>query len=494
MESKYEVVDIEKIQPGFNPRMIFDNQDGLKESIADKGVLTPIFVRRKNEHYEIVCGERRYRFAKELGLSEIPIFIKELDNESAEDIAFIDNKKRNNFNPIEEAEFFKFKKDKYGLTLRELSGKGFDDYSYIDRKLKLLTLPDEIKILLSRDNKLNIRNAYEITRLCKKDELTHLFKSHKLYIPEWENVLEAEIAYRQKMQINLANQVIESDLTVKTVQSKVKDLLEDLKQRDQNILDGIEEEKKKQALFEGIYFKSAEDMSELEDGSIHLIVTSPPYFAGKEYEKDLSFDDYKNLITTVIKECDRVLCPGGVFCLNIGDIPNLNDRKYFIARLIEDSLTDNLFIKDSIVWKKDDPWQSNPHIVFQNREGKYRILPSTEHIFLIYKNGKREVSATSKLESGITKDEWTEWVSGLWTIPSVRNNKEHPAQFPEELPRRLIKMYSFKGDNVLDPFLGSGTTVKVARDLERYGFGYEKEEKYKKVIEKKLKNNQSEGR
>ena len=77
-------------------------------------------------------------------------------------------------------------------------------------------------------------------------------------------------------------------------------------------------------------------------------------------------------------------------------------------------------------------------------------------------------------------------VGGWWHISTVNSNKEHPAQFPEEIPERLIKMYSFKGDNVLDPFLGSGTTVKVARELDRFGFGYEKEIKYKPVIEMKL--------
>ena len=90
----YGIIAIEKIQPGYNPRKNFDDLDSLKESIKEKGILTPITVRPRNEHFEIVCGERRFRCAKDLGLTEIPVFIKDMDDETAEDVAFIENKER----------------------------------------------------------------------------------------------------------------------------------------------------------------------------------------------------------------------------------------------------------------------------------------------------------------------------------------------------------------------------------------------------------------
>ena len=109
-------------------------------------------------------------------------------------------------------------------------------------------------------------------------------------------------------------------------------------------------------------------------------------------------------------------------------------------------------------------------------------------LFLKNMNGKTQQHKQSEeIQSKLTKDEWKEYVTGVWHIKSVLSNKEHPAMFPEELAKRVIKMYSYKGDNVLDPYLGSGTTIKVARDLDRNGLGYEINEGYKDIILKSLR-------
>jgi DNA modification methylase len=114
-------------------------------------------------------------------------------------------------------------------------------------------------------------------------------------------------------------------------------------------------------------------------------------------------------------------------------------------------------------------------------------LDNWEHIFVFRKKGKRVVPAEDLvLKSKLTKEQWTVWAQGVWAIDPVRKQEGHPAVFPDELPHRLIRMFSYEGDTVLDPWLGSGTTVKVARELNRVGIGYEKEAQYKEVIMRKL--------
>jgi DNA modification methylase len=117
----------------------------------------------------------------------------------------------------------------------------------------------------------------------------------------------------------------------------------------------------------------------------------------------------------------------------------------------------------------------------------YRILISHDPIYIFRKKGEREIpSEEVVLNSRITKEEWGRWASGIWMISQVHEMKGHPAIYPDELVYRLVRMFSYEGDLVLDPFLGSGTTVKVARELNRDAIGYERELQYKPVIAKKL--------
>jgi DNA modification methylase len=352
---------------------------------------------------------------------------------------------------------------------------------------------------LTQVNNLTETHCRYICQLCNISEIDQLFEMLRLdftdsgLFAEWAVKKAEELEYRQDLQIKLAQNIMDDGLSVKAVEAKVKALKSVLKDRDKAVKDSLEALKKQRGVLHNIHFSSCEDMSEIADGMIHLIVTSPPYFANKEYEEDLSFNDYIGLLKNSMKECNRVLCDGGKICINIGDIPNLkiNDKSYGLYPMstVLFPIMKRLGFKciDKIIWKKDDPWVSNQHVKYHNSQGNYRILPSTEFIYIFSKDGKREIKSDVELQSLISKDdEWNSWVSGLWTVPSVRSNEDHPAQFPDEIPRRLIKMYSFIGDNVLDPFLGSGTTIKVARELSREGFGYEKNEEYREVVLQKL--------
>jgi hypothetical protein len=117
----------------------------------------------------------------------------------------------------------------------------------------------------------------------------------------------------------------------------------------------------------------------------------------------------------------------------------------------------------------------------------YRIIINHDPVYIFRKKGEREIPAEDVvLRSRISKAEWSDWATGVWMINHNRKNEGHPAIYPEELVQRLVKMFSYEGDTVLDPFLGSGTTVKVARELNREAFGYEREPQYKAVIMQKL--------
>jgi site-specific DNA-methyltransferase (adenine-specific) len=242
-------------------------------------------------------------------------------------------------------------------------------------------------------------------------------------------------------------------------------------------------------------------MSELADGNVGLIVTSPPYGVGMEYEDDISFENHLENMISVLSECARVLVPGGKICINVGDIHNFGTRNggkpeiELVGHHIQKILRrHNVRMIDKIIWKKCTPgkrdfnWSSNPQVNYhdETKHSSYRILNNTEHIYIFQKEGEREVPFDIEHESKISKDEWKEWVDGVWEIRPVKGKKGHPAPFPEELVKRLIIMYSYKGDRVCDPMAGSCTVIKVANELGRIGIGYEKEQKYKQVIMKKL--------
>ena len=240
-------------------------------------------------------------------------------------------------------------------------------------------------------------------------------------------------------------------------------------------------------------------MSELPDSSVHLVITSPPYFVGMEYEKGTSYAEHWENVKAVINESARVLIPGGIIALNVGDIQNFRglhgkDKEsqiQLVGHKYQGYLRRHqVYLSDVIIWVKrtqalsldvTKAWSD------KTQHTGYRILNSYEPVYIFRKAGDREVpSEEAVLNSRITKEEWNQWAPGIWKISTVRKNEGHPAIFPDELVNRLVRMFSYEGDTVLDPFLGSGTTIKVARELGREAIGYERELQYKPVIMQKL--------
>src|ERR1035437_1815429 len=229
-------------------------------------------------------------------------------------------------------------------------------------------------------------------------------------------------------------------------------------------------------------------MGELNDESIHLIITSPPYWQLKDYGTDDqigfndSYESYINNLNLVWKESYRVLHNGCRLCINIGDqfARSVYYGRYKVipirTEIIKFCETIGFDYMGAIIWQK---------VTTTNTTGGATIMGSFpyprngilkldyEFILIFKKTGTApKVSKKNKELSRMTTEEWNTYFQGHWNFGGVKQDS-HIAMFPEELPKRLIKMFSFTGDTVLDPFLGSGTTSLAAKNLNRDSIGYE---------------------
>jgi len=236
-----------------------------------------------------------------------------------------------------------------------------------------------------------------------------------------------------------------------------------------------------------LYCKSSEKMDEIPDSSVHLMVTSPPYNVGKEYDGDLSLDEYLDLLTSVFKECYRKLVTGGRACVNIANI----GRKPYIplhAMVIETMLDLGFLMRGEIIWDKSasaggscawGSWMSASNPVLRDYH---------EYILIFSKESYSKNKAQAKRDT-ITRDDFIHWTQSIWTFPAVNAKRiGHPAPFPVELPHRLINLYSYEGDVVLDPFCGSGTTAIAAIQNKRNYIGYDINEDYIELAKRRIAN------
>jgi site-specific DNA-methyltransferase (adenine-specific) len=229
---------------------------------------------------------------------------------------------------------------------------------------------------------------------------------------------------------------------------------------------------------------TSEDMAELPAGCAHLMVTSPPYNAGKEYDQDLTLDEYRALLRRVFAETYRVLVSGGRACVNVA---NLGRKPYLPlhAFVIQDMLDIGFHMRGEVIWDKGSSASSS------TAWGSWRsaanpVLRDVHEYVLVFSKESFSRKAEGR-RSTITRDAFLEWTKSVWSFPAASARKiGHPAPFPEELPRRLIELYSFRGDVILDPFCGSGTTCLAAANLGRHYVGYEIESKYVHLAEARL--------
>jgi len=238
-----------------------------------------------------------------------------------------------------------------------------------------------------------------------------------------------------------------------------------------------------------IFCKSSEKMDELPDNSVHLMVTSPPYNVSKEYDDDLNLIEYLILLNTVWEETYRVLVPGGRACINVANL----GRKPYIplhSYIIEGMQELGYLMRGEIIWNKAS--SASPSTAWGSWLSAANPVLRDIHEYILIFSKDTFSRIKEDRENTITKGEFLEWTKSVWTFPAVSAKQVgHPAPFPEELPYRLIQLYTFKGDVVLDPFAGSGSTCLSAIKNERDYVGYDIDSDYVKLSEKRILNYRS---
>ncbi len=228
-------------------------------------------------------------------------------------------------------------------------------------------------------------------------------------------------------------------------------------------------------------------MAEVADGSAHLVITSPPYFNAPFDYQDLfsTYESYLFTLSSVAKEVYRVLQPGRVVVLNIDDMLVNGEKFPIVADATRLFLNAGFRYRDRIVWKKPDGYlriSRRSGVILQNPYPMYFYPDNLLESILIFQKGKfayKSIPQGIKDISAIDVNEFqnNKWYSTLWEMVNVLPNQngleKGIAAFPEELPYRMVKLFSYTGETVLDPFVGSGTTMKVSRDLGRNSIGFE---------------------
>lgn len=240
------------------------------------------------------------------------------------------------------------------------------------------------------------------------------------------------------------------------------------------------------------YHGDSRNMSQIPDNSVHLMITSPPYNVGKEYDEDLSLAEYQELLEGVFAETHRILVDGGRACINIANV----GRKPYIplhALVIQLMMELGYLMRGEIIWQKGasagtscawGSWRSASNPVLRDTH---------EYILIFCKNSFRRSHPTgsSTIEKeeflAATKSVWQFAEETVWEFPAESAKRaQHPAPFPLELPSRLIALYSYAGDIILDPFMGSGTTAAAAFANERKYIGYDTNEEYVTIARSRL--------
>src|SRR5712664_353295 len=252
-----------------------------------------------------------------------------------------------------------------------------------------------------------------------------------------------------------------------------------------------------------VVFGDCKNMMEVSGESVQLVVTSPPYYNAPFDYPGLfrDYQEYLELIHDVSIDLQRVLAPGRVACFVTDDMLVKGEKFPVVADITRLMLDAGFRYRDRIVWVKPKGYvriSRRSGVVLQHPYPMYYYPDNIQESILIFQKGRfdysyrRELSSKRLENSKIPLDKYNGdgWHLTVWNITNVlplgQRLEKGIAAFPEEIPRRLIRLYSFHGETVLDPFLGSGTTMKVARDLGRNSWGYEIDASLKKIIERKM--------
>ena len=239
------------------------------------------------------------------------------------------------------------------------------------------------------------------------------------------------------------------------------------------------------ASLDRIFCKSSENMDEIPDYSIHLMVTSPPYNVTKEYDENLTLDEYRVLLKRVFTEVHKKLVTGGRACVNLA---NLGRKPYIPLHryIIQDMLEIGFLMRGEIIWNKAS--SASPSTAWGTwLSAANPILRDIHEYILVFSKEAFNRKNLPGKTSTITKEQFLEFTKSIWTFPAESARKiGHPAPFPIELPSRLIQLYTFKDEVVLDPFCGSGSACIAAIKAERHYIGYDTAKEYVELAEKRI--------
>ena len=234
-------------------------------------------------------------------------------------------------------------------------------------------------------------------------------------------------------------------------------------------------------------------MDALPDCSVHLMVTSPPYNVGKDYDEDLTLSEYRDFLRTVMAEVLRVLVPGGRVCFNLANLgrkPYLPLHRYVIEDLqslrIPAQPEARFLMRGEIIWDKTGGGAASTAWGSWMSPANPTLRDVHEYILVFSKDGWRRPKLPNR-HSTIRRDEFMEFTKSVWQFPPASARRTgHPAPFPEELPRRCIELYTYSDEVVLDPFMGSGTTALAALNTGRRFVGFEVSGEYREIAHWRL--------
>lgn len=240
------------------------------------------------------------------------------------------------------------------------------------------------------------------------------------------------------------------------------------------------------SVIDRIYCKSSEVMDELPDYSVHLMITSPPYNVSKEYDKNLTLDEYRQLLKRVFTETYKKLVTGGRACINIANL----GRKPYIplhSYIIKDMLDIGFLMRGEIIWNKAS--SASPSTAWGSwLSAANPILRDIHEYILVFCKETFSRRRPVGRRSTISKEEFLELTKSVWAFSAESARKiGHPAPYPIDLPYRLIQLYTFKDEIVLDPFVGSGSTCIAAIKSKRHYIGYDIDGDYVKLAERRIK-------
>lgn len=493
-------------------RMDSKEYEQLKTSISISGFSKhlPIKVRKMTDgSLEIINGHHRRDVALELKLKEVPIRVCNYSNESEViSDAIQSNKDMGSINYFEvsrswESVFGPYEKGKHGETSQEEIGTHGGGFS---RELVTLIRPIYGKLNCLHVNISDFSN-HDLIQIARVED----DRFRKELIEYSDKLSSDELQERATICNKISKYIVKKLKNVESHKEILKEVYEAILNKNLLFKDSFES---LQVLIDEIIDKpirynpnyilgnSLEAIQDIPSESIHLVVTSPPYGSLKDYKTKgqitslTGYTRYLSEMETVWENCFRVLAPGGRLVVVIGDevVSSGTNSAHRVKPIHADIITQcvgiGYFFMSNIIWKKVNVARPSGGGAFP---GSYpyprECLLNQDHEYLLVFRKPGDTSPDSlviKESSKMEKEEWSEYISSIWNIPGEKKTN-HPAPFPDKISSRLVKMFSFKKETVLDPFVGSGTTCISAMKLGRKSIGIEINKKYIEIAEKLTK-------